>query len=187
MFFFSIDTHGQSFRHYKEGFYYDSEGERIDGYLYYGYSYKKELKYKVNEVAKREILTPKQVKGFVIEADSFIVVKNFYNEGLHGGQHHHESDFAQVALTGRITLLKHYSTQGSGSSNPSTPVNGLVTFLLKKHGSDDIITVSKNQKKFINIMSEALGDNPQIKDDILNGRYSIRNIEKLVSEYNSIN
>lgn len=34
-------------------------------------------------------------------------------------------------------------------------------------------------------MSEALGDNPQIKDDILNGRYSIRNIEKLVSEYNN--
>lgn len=108
-------------------------------------------------------------------------------EGLNGGIHDVSDDFAEVVLSGKIILYKHYSSQGSGSLNYGAPVNSLVTYLLRKKGSNEIVTVRKKKKRFIKALSALFEDNKQINEDILNGKYSKENIEELVSRYNSIN
>ena len=177
---------GQKNEKYKKGYYYDLNNNKIEGLIEYKYSHKKNFHFKKDNNSKKIKVHATLCKGFVMEADSFTVIRNFNFEGANGVLHPNSIDFVLVIATGKVNLYKHFSLQGDG--NPTFPGTiSLENYIISKEGQPNFITIRKrNSKKFKSQIAEII-DNQRIVDKVNRGDYTWNNMPNLVNEYNSDN
>ncbi|MBC8112718.1 MAG: hypothetical protein H7Y04_16840, partial [Verrucomicrobia bacterium] len=103
-------------QNYLPGYYYTYEGQKIEGLIKHNFQARMSSKpdnsisFKKNESSKKILLTTKEIKSFVINKDSFALIKDFEINSVA----YYKEDFAKVVKIGSITLYAHYSTGGSG-------------------------------------------------------------------------
>lgn len=175
---------GQTADKYKKGHHYDLKNNKKEGLIYYSYSYQTFFRFKENENAKPVKIDVYRSNGFVVEADSFAVIKNFDFEGVGGGLNPMEMDFAQVIESGPITLYKHFSTQG----NPSAYANafGLENYIIRKNNSPSLITIrKKSKKKFKEQMAELLKERSDLLEKVQNETYTWKDTPEIIRALNA--
>lgn len=174
---------------WKNGHYYDTKGKLHTGLIKYEHNHKPSFTYKETESSKIKTIKSWKTKGFVIESDSFTVVKNFQ---LASGQRM-AHDFAQVIEIGPIILLKNYSSITSavsdGVNGHTVPLilSNITTYILTKPKSDKLWVVSNKKKEFKAIVNELISDFPQDSkykniDDLT---YDM--LPEIIKIYNSLN
>ncbi len=172
---------GQSFKKFREGRYYEKNGAAVSGFVYYDYSYKKRIKFRKTKEAKKRRIKAKKLAGFTVDwdtlgIDSFIVLKRFKAEGANGWVLWPvRNDFVQVVATGKVTVYKHYSVHGIAST---------VSYYITKKGPEEAVIIRSGKRKFRKKMSAFLGDNPQVKKGILEGKYTFENLRDVIVKYN---
>mgnify|MGYP001796306750 CR=1 FL=1 len=168
---------------YKKGYYFTNKGEKITGQIRHVFRAKVGNKpdngiiFRQKKGAKKVDLSPYQISAFVIEADSFSTLNNFRVNSLA----FYKKDFVQVAIVGNINMLIHYSTVSS-TSNGMTFQDPVYTEFLQKDGK----TIRMNTKKdFYEALPKLLVENPLLAADVKSKRYKLKDLQKIIEEYNS--
>lgn len=168
---------------FQTGYYTDLQGKRVSGLIKYTYDYKTKFKYKDSPNGKVVTLRPEQVKGFVVDVDSFFVLNKFSMEGVGGGEYLIEKDFVQVIVAGLLTLGKHYSTQGN--PNQYGQAYALETYLLiDQQTLKSTLVKKRNKKKFRVTMAAFFKDLPEVVQKIESEKYGWSDMPEIVRIYN---
>lgn len=169
---------------FKNGYYYDLENNKIEGLIYFEFNFKKSFQFRKSAESKSEKISATECKAFVLEKDTFAVIKNFSFEGSAGGLNASTIGFVQVIEVGKINLYKHFSTQGSGNFSDLTATS-LINYIIKKTDEPDFITIRKrSEKKFKEQIAEVFKDSA-LTDKVNQDIYTWDNMPELVREYNS--
>jgi hypothetical protein len=146
---------------FKVGRYYTSDGKKVNGLLHLSFRSDLAAKsdgncditFKTHDRGEKVKLTTKDIIGFVIERDSFAIVRNlplnpFASDAV---------DFAEVLESGKIMLYNYY--------NPAKNMNGTLV-------SSSIITVTFIEKdgkleklysrSFKTVLREFIADYPEL-------------------------
>ena len=176
----------QSFGQYKEGHYYRKDGVRVDGLLrleYGDHAFRSKengdcfISFKATKEEKRARLTTADICCFVIEKDSFAVIKNFTLNFLV----HYPRDFAQVLQDGRIKLYIYYSVVSNSGSGGLMYSNAVKEWVIEKNGQVEKLT----KKIFKNLIPQWLEDYPQLKEKVTSKELRFRDIPEIIKAYNS--
>ncbi len=166
---------------FKEGHYYTHDGQRVDGLIRHHYQARFSAKpdnhivFKENADAKQKKLTTKDVRAFVINNDSFIIVKDFVINGFA----YYEEDFVKVVKTGKINLYLHHSTSpNQGGGYGTSPAN---TYMIEKNGALQRL----NYKDFKDNFERLFGDNEPFLQKLKSKDLTYKDIEQIVEEYNA--
>lgn len=175
----------QSYSQYKEGYYYTKDGAKVNGLLRLEYGdhlfRSKEngdcfISFKETREDKRVRLTTADICCFVIETDSFAVIKNFdLNFAVS-----YPRDFAQVLQDGKIKLYLYYSiasTMGSGGMMYSRNIRDWV---IEKDGQVEKLT----KKAFKRLMLAYLEDYPELKEKVESKELRYRDAPEIIKAYN---
>lgn len=168
---------------FKEGYYYDKDGAKVSGLLKFSYGGNAftdksdgdcSLLFKTNNRAKKVKLTTNDICCFVIEKDSFSIIKNFRLNAIVT----YPQDFAKVLDTGKINLYVYYSTVDA--VGPYGGVSTVADWVVEKDGKADKLT----KKKFKELMPSYLSDYPELLAKINNDELDYNDIEKIIKMYN---
>ncbi|MEM8893874.1 MAG: hypothetical protein AAGC88_04795 [Bacteroidota bacterium] len=167
---------------FKEGYYYTNEGEKVVGQVRHVFSAKfgnmgdNTIVFRERKGAKKLKLDSYEIKSFVIEKDSFIVVKNFKINAFAN----YSRDFAKVLISGKLTLLLHHTTatNGSGAVMMTTPVT---TYLINGQGKTRRMSTNKD---FRQVLPTFLVGAPEIIEKIESKDYSKPHLRQIIREYN---
>ena len=175
---------------YKPGHYYNYQGVQIPGWIYYPGNHKPVFYFKenFNHKKKKKVYT-KDAASFVIESDSFTVIRNFQMQGLGGGLTRIDIDFAQVISPGpRAILYKHYTIQGNATpiEYGGTSPYDVISYLLLMPEDRSLMTVRRKSKRFKEEMSIVFANRPDIVAKIMDGSYRYGLIEEMVDDYNGL-
>jgi hypothetical protein len=175
----------QSYSQYKEGYYYKKDGTKVNGLLRLEYGdhlfRSKEngdcfVSFKETREDKKIRLTTADICCFVIETDSFAVIKNFdLNFAVS-----YPRDFAQVLQDGKMKLYLYYSvvsTMGSGGMMFSRNVTDWV---IEKDGQVEKLT----RKVFKRLMPGYLEDYPELKEKVVSKELGYRDAPEIIKTYN---
>src|SRR5437879_4286581 len=108
-FFFLLLLSTSAYSQFKEGHYYTKDGKRIDGLLDFRFggnlfTNKSDgdcsLAFKADKKSKKQRFTTNDICCFVIEKDSFAIIRNFRLNGFVS----YPQDFAKVIEHGKINL-----------------------------------------------------------------------------------
>ncbi len=179
--FFLHDSYGQ----YKEGYYYQKDGTKVNGLLrlqYGGNGFKDKsngdcyISFKETREHKRVKLTTKDICCFVIEKDSFAIIKNFtLNFAVH-----YPRDFAQVLQDGKIKLYLYYSVVSNTTSGGMMSSRTIKEWVIEKEG-----LVEKFRKKaFKKLMPVLIDDYPELKEKLATGELRFRDTPEIIKTYN---
>lgn len=194
MFFLPQCIISQPIAKWKEGSYYDLKGDRHEGLIYYDY-YSFAIKFRKTPESQNVKLRPWKVQGFVLEKDSFAILKDFYYEGPNGGRHKEIMDFVQVLDTGFIKLYKHYANIQSNSGGMAVvgiPVPIDINYnwdlenylLLRKGATSPMLVRKKNTNKFKEQMLSYFKNYPEFVSKIEADEYNWESIPLLIKEFN---
>lgn len=177
-----LETWGQN-KEYKEGYYYKLDGTKVSGLIRLNYGGDLftdksdgdcDITYKADKKGKKVKLTTNDICCFVIQNDSFAIIRNFkYNSAALYPQ-----DFAQVLLKGKINLYLYYSTIKSGQYGP---VETIVSQVLEKDGK----TVRVREKKFKELIEDYVSDYPELYKMVQNEDLGFNDTKKIVELYNA--
>jgi len=164
-----IPNQGLSQNEWRRGYYYDAEGEKIEGIISLrNYNL---LHYRKTKNSKRKKLKPTDVKAYVVGTDSFTVKKNYWVKyGLSG--YSVKKGFVEVLETGKINIYWHYAYNN---------YDVITTKLVEK---DDIMKSITSQKDFKKIIPEIIADAPDLIKKIESKEYEIYNLEEVIRKYN---
>lgn len=178
--FFVLNSHPSLDISYSNGYYYNKDGERVSGLIkikpsnYTSFKKKKtRILFKSNSDEVAHEVTLADMKGFVVEQDSFTLVKNFKINYINGV---FDEDFAKVLQTGKMNLYEHRS---------------LIVDTYLAYEKDHYI-LSKDGNTFLGIwnatkqreeISLLFADNPELMNRVLNKEFDNK-IPKLVALYN---
>ncbi len=193
-----IAANSQVFADYFEGCYYDTKGQKHKGLIRYDFDYKRQIKFKVREYEKVKTLSVDKIIGFVIETDSFFVLKKFYHEDTKGREHYEEAHFVEMIEPGPLTLVIHYTTYGYGNSvfvGPPNIPHLTIRFFPEEElelwenfilvdATGRTTLVKKDPKKFKSSMVAYFKAYPDIVDKIEKEEYKWENMPELVRELN---
>lgn len=163
---------------YTPGVYYTQDGQRVEGLIQHAFFAKigqgpdNYINFKETADAKRIKLTTKEVRSFTINADSFIIIKDF----TISTDVHYKEDFAKIAVLGKLNLYLHYTTgmNGMNSFDAATPI-------LEKDGKLIALTnriFKSNYEEFF------AGDDELIKK-IKSKELTFNDVVAIVIEYNN--
>jgi hypothetical protein len=193
-----IAAHAQVNGEYYQGRYYDTNGQKHEGLIRYDFDYKKQIKFKVREYERVKILSIDQIKGFVIETDSFFVLKKFYREDNKGREQYVEAHFVEMIEPGPLTLVIHYNTYGYGNYTFPGPPNFphriisyyeaiklvlLESFILVDAAGSATL-VKKEPEQFKLSMTAFFKAYPEIVEKIEKGEYKWEDMPEIVRLYN---
>ena len=175
----------QSVDKFEFGKYYDGNGIVHNGLIFYDYGTPK-IKFKSIENSKTKTLKPWKISGFIIDEDSFAILKEFSFEAPGGGMHKSTYDYAKVIDTGYITLYKHYMRfQRGGGPNSLITFERLENYIIEPKNSDSLITLrKKNHKKFNEQILTLFKNFPEFIKRIKEENYDWDSVPELVSEFN---
>ncbi len=198
---------------WQKGFFTDVKGSRIPGEIrlqtgrgpIQGEAY---IQYRETPKADPIKLSASDLRSFTIGRDSFVVAAN-------GGWSIYELDFVRVALDGPLKLYQAQGYDldntgigiepgvgigvGGGTGGLGAGVGGGVSIPIGggvgDRGSKGNVyfygTNTANMKpisnpEFVDIMSEVMGDEPDAVEQIRNNQYSLKNVEKLIAYFKSL-
>lgn len=111
------------------GHYFDKNGNKFDGYLNHSVSANfssepdNSIEFKEKLDDKKTKLTIDQVSSFVVEGDSFSIIRNFSINSFA----YYSQDFVQVIESGEINLYLHHTTKSALSGGIiSAPSVGII-------------------------------------------------------------
>ena len=165
---------------WKEGYYFDNQGVKHVGLIDHLFSAHwddgpdNSIHYKSTKKSKKTHLTTNEVSSFVIESDSFSIVKDFSLNSMGN----YEEDFAKVLVTGELILYKHYTTGGTGT----TKMN-FTSYLVQKN---EKLIVIRNYLQLRDRLPELISDAPDLISKIKNKIYNKKDLPIIVKEYNSL-
>lgn len=171
---------------FKNGYYYTKEGEKVSGLLEFNFGGRQGMRknspgdcwilFKPEKDSKKITLTPNDICCFIIEKDSFAIVRNFkVNPKVTFPQ-----DFAKVLIKGKINLYSYFKYEYISNLN-----NGLIPimdtdWIIEKDGQADQLS-KKNFKKVIN---NYLKDYPELTQQIIDKSLEYKDTYKIVQLYN---
>lgn len=169
---------------FADGYYFDSNGQKKSCTLKLnraGFSAFNETPTSItiiNEEGKKEKKTLDEIKGFVIQKDSFSIIKKFKINWVRG---EYERDFAQVIENGKINLYKHFSTSYDGQTR-----YWYERYVLNINGTDEYFGIYdrvEHKPYLINILTA----NETLKSELLNldKKEWIEEIPRIIREYNT--
>ncbi|MFM7858162.1 MAG: hypothetical protein ACKO96_41145 [Flammeovirgaceae bacterium] len=170
---------------FKDGHYYKKDGTKISGLIKFKYggnvfTNKSDgdcsISFKTDKRGKKINLTTNDICCFVIEKDSFAIIKNFRLNAFVT----YPQDFAQVLEIGKINLYLYYSTVQSGSGQYGGIVSTVTDWVIEKDGKADKLT----KKKFKELVPLYLVDYPELLDKINNDQLKYDDSEKIIKMYN---
>jgi hypothetical protein len=194
---------------FQQGYYYDINGQKVEGYIRTGTGKKLEgnegyITFKEEDKAPKQNLSASMINGFVIGRDSFIVA----HAPRVGTWSKNELDFVLVLIN---TPLKLYAINASGGGGAVTPgistglgigggsIGGIGTgiglslgsgmfgggsHMVYYFGSDTGSLTELKKQNFIDVMSEIMGDEPEVVEKIKAKKYSLGDMDKLIKYYN---
>ena len=185
---------GQNQSSWKAGKYFDQSGKAVEGLISYGYSQNKKFKFKANDAAKEMKIKASEVKGFVVEKDSFIVIHNFkidsrtsVTSGII------PVDFVQVIESGDLTLYKHYSSvyvggdsfsSTHGSSSGAGSSNLIETYIIKQSDSGVLWTIYSEPKKLRAQLLDIFQHDPMLLFRVSQESLNYSDLPDMVKKYN---
>lgn len=173
----------QSFAQYKTGYYYQKDGTKVEGLLrleYGDHGFKSKengdcyISFKTTREDKREKFTAADICCFVIEKDSFAVIKNFTLNFMVD----YPRDFAQVLQDGKIKLYLYYSVVSHSMTAPSKTVK---EWVIEKNGVVEKLT----RKKFKELMPVLLEDYPELKAMVTSKAMGFKQTPDIILRYNN--
>ncbi len=187
-------TYAQKPEAWKTGSYTDKANRTHQGWIWYGFSQSPKFKFKTTPEAKEVKIKATDVKGFVMEKDSFVVLNNFKIDARDAASSNVPVDFVQVVEPGFLTLYRHYSSVYSGGDSYSTthgnPIgagssNPVETYIVKKPDSGALLTLYSEPKKMKQQLIEIFENDPVLLFNISQGELSYNDLPRLVKEYNA--
>ena len=174
----------QAVGQFKPGHYYKKDGSKVVGLIKFhfggnAFTDKSDgdcsISFKENKDGKKIKLTTSDICCFVIEQDSFSIIKNFRLNAFVT----YPQDFAKVLESGKINLLLYYSTVDTGGQY-STISTTVTDWVIEKDGKADKLT----KKKFKELMPLYIEDYPELLDKINNDQLNYGDSEKIIKMYN---
>lgn len=196
---------------WQPGYFYDVKGTKNPGLIRQNPSGKGPIKdegfieYKESEKSTPIKLSASDLRSYVAGKDSFIVAV-----APKGGWSKYELDFVQVAIDAPLRLFiakgggggsgfaiepgvgAGIGTGGFGSGfggGISIPLGGggrgrsKIAYF---YGVNTAEMQPLNNENFADVMSEVMGDEPDVVDKIKANEYNLRNIDKLIAYFNKV-
>ncbi|MFY0650520.1 MAG: hypothetical protein JXQ96_00735 [Cyclobacteriaceae bacterium] len=191
-----LSTSAQKPSAWKEGIYYDSNNQPKTGMISYAYSHKPVFRFKPADSSKEIRLKADDVKAFVVEKDSFIVMHNFKLDARETASSNIPIDFVQVIESGSLMLYKHYSSVYSGGDSYSTThgaavaiggTNMIETYIIRKPLSGAYWTIYSEPKRFKEQLKEVFHSDEVMLFKISQDEVSYSELPELVRNYNQAN
>ncbi|HEK20697.1 MULTISPECIES: hypothetical protein [unclassified Mucilaginibacter] len=210
---FSLTVQSAFAQKWLTGYFIDVKGNKTEGFIYPNPGGKGPIKgegfinFKESEKAEPYSLSTSDLQSFVAGKDSFVVAHAPGNETWNK----QEFDFVRVALNEEIKI---FATRGAGSGggkkihvSPGVGIGagsygaayggGLgISFgdgnggnsnkLSYYYGGNTATMQHLTDANFRDIMSEAMGDEPEVVAQIQAGKYNLRSIEKLIQYFNKV-
>jgi hypothetical protein len=208
--FFAISSNAQGLSSkFQQGYYYDINGQKVDGYIRTGTGKKLVenegyITFKEEDKAPKQNLSASMIHGFVIGRDSFIVAR----APRVGSWSKNELDFMQVLVNSPLKLYAINSAGGNDSGSGLSPSVGLGVgggiglgggislgsnlfgggngHKVYYFGSDTGSMTELKKQNFVDVMSEVMADEPEVVDKIKAKKYGMSDMEKLVKYYNEL-
>jgi len=207
--FFAIGSNAQGLSSkFQQGYYYDINGQKVEGYIRTGTGKKLVenegyITFKEEDKAPKQNLSASMIHGFVIGRDSFIVAR----APRVGTWSKNELDFMQVLVNSPLKLYVINSAGGNDGGSGISPSVGLGVgggmglgggislgsnlfggggHKVYYFGSDTGSMTELKKQTFVDVMSEVMADEPEIVDKIKAKKYGFGDMEKLVKNYNEL-
>ncbi|RFZ90848.1 hypothetical protein D0C36_18025 [Mucilaginibacter conchicola] len=197
------------------GYFIDIKGNKVEGFIYPNPGGKGPIanegfiNFKDSEKSEPYSLATSDLQSFVAGRDSFVVAHAPGNETWAK----QEFDFVRVALNEEIKI---YATRGAGSGggggkkvhvSPGVGIGGGTygasyggglgisigdggggnrNKLSYYYGGNTATMHHLTDENFRDIMSEAMGDEPEVVQEIQTGKYNLHSIEKLIAYFNKV-
>lgn len=177
-----------------KGCYYTKAGYQINGFLAFKPNARRIVLYAPNEHAQPERIKARRLSGFVIDKDSFAIISDFFVEGVYQDRiWARKPDVAKVLEVGSVNLyLCHYiesTTEMIGHSSNSTfhrrDYSIIPVYVLRRKDSPLLQSVPESQASFNKVMSKYFEDDPNLAEEIANGKYANRTTPELVRRFNN--
>ena len=163
---------------YATGYYFDTNHNKHAGLLKLNGVYSN-LEFKANEDQKPVKLSTRDVEGFVIGKDSFVVVGDY--EVPYGfSSTTISSSFAKVIKTGEITLYEVATVIGYDQN--AAIIAG--SYLLQKNNSSQVIRVPDGAGRFKKVMSDYFSESGIVSQYIRSGTFTHDHLLEIVDMYN---
>jgi hypothetical protein len=175
-----FNASAQLFNKYVPGYVVMNNGDTRRGLLKYDKSIKKVL-FKEGKDSAQQKLTAYQLKSFVMEEDSFAVIKNFEN-----GSQAFDTDFAEVICAGRVNLYLHvdYGQQRMMSSQVGGAMmmsgGGAETYIAEKGG----VKYRIRRRDFKDTIFLLVGDDAGLVKRINEGELQYEELDEILYTYN---
>ncbi|MHB8208355.1 hypothetical protein [Mucilaginibacter sp.] len=162
------------------------------------------IEYKPNDKANSIKISASEISSFIMGRDSFIVAV----APRMGPWSKYELDFVKVVVDADPKLYMFRGKVNGGGVQPdvdlgvgggfgtggggfgmglgggiSIPLGGS-TVTGYYFGANTAVMKQLTPANFIDVMSEILGDEPEIVDELHQNKYNLRNIDKLIANYN---
>lgn len=192
LFLFFLQVNAQKSDTFQPGYYFDTNGVKHEGLIMYKYhSNKNNFKYKTHQGSKTSVLAPQHANSFVVAADSFFVLTNFYTAEAYGVGEYIAADYVQMVEPGPLTLVKYYWLRwpddtytymgGEGYLNQKIKET---TYYLIEAPSQRITSVRSGEKEFKESMSFFFREYPDLVQKIEIGAYQWKDMPEIVTLYN---
>jgi len=180
-----IGCHLSVYGQFKKGQYYTHNGEKVEGLLKYvigggngrkteGHNYIYFKKYKKIKKKDQIKLTTNEIKSFVIEQDSFAIVKNFSINSTY-----YQKDFARVLESGRINFYIHNTSMSTHTPNGMMKQTRSVQ-LIEKNGRVDRLKL----KSFKSLMPGYVSDCPELSEKVNSRKLWYDKVRIIIQVYN---
>ncbi len=173
----AYNSSAQLLKKFQPGYVVMNNGDVRRGLLKYDMDAKRVL-FKEEKDSTRQKLTAYQVKSFVMEEDSFAVIKNFEN-----GSQAFDTDFAQVICAGRVNLYLHTAVSNRRMYSPGGMVSGggsTETYLAEKNG----VKYRVHRRDFKETILLLVGDNADLMKRINAGELQYEELDEIIYTYN---
>jgi hypothetical protein len=167
----SLDVNYVSGENFSVGYYYDKQGLKINGLLKYSLQ-DRNLIFKSVDVNSQRTIKADDCKGYVINVDTFSVVKNVEIIGVFGPRISDHAEFAENIEN--IAGMKFYKFSAIG------PQSNYVKYIVQKTDTSDFTTFPSGNGKFIKLAAEIFKDDAVLKADIEKGKYQVDDIPTIL-------
>lgn len=166
---------------FKEGHYYRKDGTKETGFIRFNFggdSFSKKsdgdcsISFKTDSKGKEIELTTNDICCFVIEKDSFAIIKKFRLNS----ESYYPQDFAEVIEVGKLNLYRYYTTAPTEFG-----VRTATVLVIEKDGKVDRLS----KKKFKKLLPLYLADTPELLKKIESGQLRYDDAEQIVKMYNA--
>ncbi len=212
---FGFNTYAQLFAggKFEEGYYYDINGQKVNGLIDRNPSGKGIVKnegfieFKEDAKAPKQRLSASMIHGFVVAKDSFTLA----HAPMHGAWSKNELDFVKVVIDGPTKLYAINGNTKSGSGIRVIPAlstgigtggssgmggglgisiggggGGGSARIAYYYGETTTSMVELKPQTFIEIMTDIMGDEPQAVEKIRDKTFNYNNVDSLIKYFNQL-